>query len=217
MNLDILKKSAAYTAYAGIVLSSLFPFIEPNLAIAQTSATDTVQVTLTVDTGISITSPADVTMSPNLGISANSSIGSNTWNVKTNDPDGYTLTVRSSTTPAMRQGSVASFADYTPTTPGTPETWNTPASSVEFGYSAYGTHVNTSTWGTGSSCGSAGVPSATQKWNGFSTTTFTVATGNATTTTAGIDTTVCYAAEQDGIYAAAGTYIANITATATVQ
>ncbi len=214
--IKIIKKSAVYTLGIGIVAGSLFPVFEPEYLRAQT-ASDTVQVSLTVDAGISITSPADVTMSPNISVSANSSIGSSVWNIKTNDPDGYTLTVRSSTTPALKQGAIASFADYTPGTPGTPETWNTPSSSVEFGYSAYGTHVNTGTWGTGSSCGAAGTPSATQKWNGFATTTFTVATATGTTTPSGVDTTVCYAAEQDTFYAASGTYLAEITATATVQ
>ncbi len=212
----ILKKSLAYSMCAAVVLASAFALLEPSYLQAQ-SASDTVQVTLTVDSGITITSPSDATMSPNLGVAANSSIGNTTWNVKTNDPDGYTLTLRASTTPAMQASGGLYIADYTPATPGTPDTWSVPSGSVEFGYSAYGTDVNTSTWGTGSSCGAAGTPSGTQKYNGFSTTTFTVATRSATTTTSGIDTNVCFAAEQDTVYAAAGTYTALITATATVQ
>lgn len=216
MVLQTLQKTVAYTLCAGVLTTMAFAGLEPDILRAQ-SASDTVQVSLTVDSGITITSPSDVTMSPNLGVSANSSIGSNTWNVKTNDPDGYVLTLRASTTPALKTAGGLSFADYTPATPGTPDTWSVPSGSIEFGYSAYGTDVNTTTWGTGSSCGAAGTPSGTQKYNGFATSTFTVATRSATTTTSGVDTTVCYAAEQDGIYANAGSYTADITATATVQ
>lgn len=216
MILKTFKKTIACSLCAGIILSGVFAGLEPNYLGAQ-SASDTVVVTLTVDSGITITSPTDTTLAPNLGVAANSAIGSTTWNVKTNDPDGYNLTVRASTTPALRTAGGIGIDNYTPAVPGTPDTWSVPSSSVEFGYSAYGTDVSTGTWGTGSSCGAAGVPSGTQKYNGFATTTFTVATRSATTTTTGVDTVVCYAVEQDTTYAAAGVYTADITATATVQ
>ncbi len=216
MILKTLNKTVAYSLCAGVIMSSVFAGLEPSYLGAQ-SASDTVVVSLTVDSGITITSPADTTLAPNLGVAANSAIGSTTWNVKTNDPDGYGLTVRASTTPALRTAGGIGIANYTPAVPGTPDTWDVPGGVVEFGYSAYGTDVSTATWGTGSSCGSSGTPSGTQKYNGFATTTFTVATRNATTTTSGIDTIVCYAVEQDTVYAAAGTYTADITATATVQ
>lgn len=211
-----IKRTLSYALAAGIVLTTAFAGLEPAYLRAQ-SASDTMQVTLTVDSGITITTAADTTMTPNIGVSADTSIGSTTWNVKTNDPDGYIMTVRASTSPALKTSGGLSFADYTPAVAGTPDTWNVPSGAVEFGYSAYGTDVSTGTWGTGSSCGSAGTPSGTQKYNGFATTTFTVATRAATTTTSGIDTVVCFAAEQDTTYANAGTYTAHITATATVQ
>jgi hypothetical protein len=52
------------------------------------AVTDTVQVTLNVSEEISITSPANVSMSRNLGVSANTAIGNAIWNVKTNSNDG---------------------------------------------------------------------------------------------------------------------------------
>ena len=149
MIIEIFKKSTVYTLAIAFAFTSLVPLLEPQNVLAQSTVSDTVQVTLTVDTGISITSPADVTMAPNIGITSNGSIGGTTWNVKTNDPDGYILSVRASTTPALRNGVISSFIDYTPTTPGTPETWNTPTNSIEFGYSAFGTNVSTASWGTG--------------------------------------------------------------------
>lgn len=216
MILNLLKKTNAYTLGTGIILTSAFSLFEPEYARAQ-SVTDNVVVTLTVTGGISISSPTDVTMAPNISISADGSIGSATWNVKTNDPDGYTLAVKASTTPALKQSTGQSFADYTPGTPGTPDIWNVPVGGLEFGFSAFGANVTTATWGTGSSCGAAGIPTGTQKYDAFTTSNRTIATGTATTTAAGVDTTVCFAAEQDAVYAPAGIYTADITATATVQ
>ena len=187
--------------------------IEPRVAVAAT-ATDNVIVTLTVDSGISITTPSDVTMAPNISMSANGSIGSATWNVKTNHATGYTLAVKASASPALVSGS-NSFADYTEAVNATPDVWSVPSGSKEFGYSAFGTDTSTTTWGTGASCGSAGAPTGTAKYAGFETTDLTIATRNTVTTPSGIDTTLCLAAEQDTIYAASGVYTATITATAT--
>ena len=181
-------------------------------AFAVVSVTDDVIVTLQVDEGITITSPLDVTMSPNLGVSSNSSIGSASWTVKTNGVNGYSLTITSLTNPALQSG-VNSFANYTETVAGTPELWSVPAGSKEFGYSAFGTDTPAD-WGTGSSCGSGGIPTATLKFNGTSTANDPIATRATVTPTSGIDTTICFAAEQDTIYAPSGTYTATITATA---
>jgi hypothetical protein len=186
---------------------------EPTIIDAAT-ASDPVVVTLTVDSGITITSPADVTMAPNMGVAANGSIGSATWNVKTNHATGYTLAVKASASPALVSGG-NSFADYTETTPSTPEVWSVASGAKEFGYSAYGTDTSTTTWGTSASCGAAGVPAAAQKYVGFETTDNTISTRNTVTLTTGVDTTVCFAAEQDTVYAPSGVYTATITATAT--
>jgi hypothetical protein len=194
-----------------------FVCVEPAVSSA---VTDDVVVNLTVDAGISITSPADATMLPNLGVSANSSIATTTWNVKTNDPDGYTLTImNASTSPAMKNAIPADghFADYTEATPGTPETWAVDSNTYQFGYSAYGTDVNTGTYGSGVSCGSSGTPSGTLLYRHASTTGILAASSAATTTTSGTDTHVCFAAGQNGVYAGAGTYAAQIRATALVQ
>ena len=194
-------------------MQSLYITYEPVLAVAAT-ATDNVVITLTVDAGITITSPADVTMAPNLGISSNGSIGSSTWTVKTNNALGYTLAVKASAAPALVSGA-NSFADYTELAVGTPEAWSVPAANKEFGYSAFGTGTPTGTWGTTATCGSAGIPDASMKYVGFKTTDKTVAQSATATPSAGIATTVCYAAEQDTLYAPSGVYTATITATAT--
>ncbi|MEI6281053.1 MAG: hypothetical protein WCP17_03595 [bacterium] len=182
---------------------------------AQTSpATDGVLVSLDVTSGITISNGADVTMAPNMGITSDSSIGTSSWLVKTNSLGGYTLAVKASTTPALKSG-INSFADYTEASTGVPESWSIAGGDKEFGYSAYGTDTNGATWGTAGSCGSAGLPDVAQKYVGFSTLDKTIATRAAVTPTSGITTTICFAAAQNAVYAASGSYTATITATAT--
>lgn len=188
-----------------------YPLVETAIAA---SATDNVIVTLDVTAGITISDGAAVTMAPNLGVAADQSIGTSSWLVKTNAVNGYTLAVKASAAPALVSGA-NSFADYTEGTPGTPDVWSVPSGSKEFGYSAFGTDTNTTTWGTGASCGAAGVPLGTLKYDGFTTSDNTIATRATVTPTTGITTTICFAAEQDTIYAPSGTYTATITATAT--
>lgn len=193
-----------------------FAVVEPNTVSA---VSDEVIVNLTVQSGISITSPADVTMS-NMGTAVNVSTGWAIWNVKTNDPDGYTLAVKATTTPAMRNG-VSSFVDYTESTPGTPQTWSV-SNAVEFGFSGLGSDViNVSsdrfaaTGQTTCDNGSASTTvNATLRFLGFETSDQTLASRAATTTTSGVDTRICFAAEQNGVYADAGLYQASIIATA---
>lgn len=184
--------------------------IEPQATYA---VTDQVQVTLTVSEEVSIDSPANVAMSPNIGVTSNTSVGNVVWNVKTNSNDGYSMELRASTAPAMQSGSF-SILDYQT---GAPNTWTATSSNAYFGYSGFGTDTATGTWGTDSDCiAAASVPSAALKYKGFTTSAsaHNIATRTATTTTSGINTTVCFAAEQNAVYIPSGTYTAQITATA---
>jgi hypothetical protein len=208
-----IKKIFTASIISLLLIQIFYLVIEPAISTAA-SVSDGVQVTLTVDSGITITTPGDVTMSPNIGITANGSIGSAVWNVKTNKATGYSLAVKASASPALVSGA-NSFADYTELVDDTPEVWSVPAAAKEFGFSAYGTDTTTATWGTAATCGALGVPDVLQKYVGFKVTDQTIATRDTVTSTSGVDTTVCFAAEQDTVYAPSGTYTATITATAT--
>lgn len=204
------------TLVLSLFLMSLYTIFEPSSSSAL-DATDTVVITLDVTTGISITSPANSSMSTALGVAQDTAVGTTTWNVKTNNSAGYTLALRSSTTPAMRATTTAdTITDYQT---GSPDTWSVSAASAAFGYSLFGNDVNTGTWGTGSACstGGAHVPSTSLKYKGFTTSDFTVVTRTSTTTTSGVDSTVCYAVEQDTFYIPSGRYEATIIATATAS
>ncbi len=214
MKINIFKKAIATSVVSLILIQIFYTSFEPGIVVAAT-AVDSVLVTLDVTSGITITAPSDVVMAPNIGISANSSIGSTIWNVKTNHATGYTLALKASVAPALVSG-VNSFADYTEAVTGTPEVWAVGVGAEEFGYSVYGTDTAAAAnWGTGDSCGASGAPTGTARYVGFKTTDKTVATRALVTTPAGVDTTVCFAAAQNNVYAASGTYTATITATAT--
>lgn len=208
-----LKGIATSTLIATLFIQVLYVAFEPGKAKAAFDD-DQILVTLTVDSGISITSPADCALTPNISVSSNSAICGSTWNVKTNHATGYTLAIKAQASPALVSGG-NSFADYTPAVAATPELWSVGSGAKEFGYSVYGTDSSTATWGTSASCGAAGVPAVAQKYRDTTTSDVTVATRAVPTPFAGIDTTFCGAAAQNGIYAASGSYQATITATAT--
>jgi hypothetical protein len=195
-----------------LVIFASFSFLaEPNVASA---VADSVTITLQVDTGITITSPADTIMSTSLGVSTNIAVATTTWNVKTNDSNGYTLGLSASTNSAMQSGGNR-IADYATTS--IPSLWSVASGNAKFGFSVTGTDVTTATWGTGSFCNGAATStvSTTLKYYGFYTTATTTASRSSTTTPSGVDTTVCTAVEQNGFYIPSGTYTATLTATAT--
>lgn len=213
MKIKIIKKLLGCSLILTVLAIAGYSLVEPEGATAAQTASDSVIITLNVDQGIAISSPADATFSPNIGVSQDTSVTNTVWNVKTNDANGYFLNLKASTAPALQQTSTTTVADYQT---GAPNTWSV-SNGAAFGYSAYGNDTPTGTWGTDTDCiAGAGVPSTTLKYKGFTTSTSTtnVATRTATTTTSGTDTTVCYAAQQNNFYIPSGTYTATITATA---
>lgn len=213
---NLFKKALATSVISLLFIQMMYIVLEPTRVIAD-SASDNVVVTLNVDAGISITNGSDVTMTPNIGLTSNKSVGSSSWNVKTSSSTGYSLEVKASSSPALVNSAASdSFEDYTPVG-GTPDAWGGVVSGhKEFGFSGYGTDV-LAAYGTATNCGNTGtgVPHADAKYQGFSTSDTQLATRNTVTTTAGITSNICFAAEQNGTYAASGAYTATITATAT--
>lgn len=209
------KKILGISLISTIALGSGYAFLEPMFAGA---VADDVTVTLTVDSEITIDSPNDVTVSPNLSLSNNTANGEVAWTVVTNDVNGYTLSVKGNQDPLM-QSAGANISDYSETSAGTPEEWSV-SNAVEFGFSAYGDDVPDVTWGTDqSSCGTDGpLVSEDRLYQGFDgTTEIQIASANSTTTFSGTSSTVCFAAEQESVLAASGVYSGTVTATALVQ
>ncbi len=210
-----IKKAFGISLALVAAASVFFVCMESSPAYA-VNAQDSVVVTLTVTSGISITSPADNPLSTNLGVSQSVAVGTTTWNVKTNDGSGYTLGLAASTNPAMQFSPTVTVDDYSTTT--MPSAWSVGANAAKFGFTVFGTDVTTGTWGTGSFCNGTATStvSSTLNYYGFYTTATTVAARAATTTPTGIDTTVCYAVQQgSNFFIPAHIYTATIQATAT--
>ena len=213
-----LKKVTASTIISLMFLQIFYSvIIEPTTALA-TAVTNNVIVTLNVTSGVTISTGAAVTMLPNIGIASNAAVGGSAWTVATNSATGYTLAVHSTTTPALKNAAIDSFANYTEAITGTPDLWGgVAAGTKEFGYGAYGTDTPTATWGTPTGCGNTGTgaPDAAGKFKGMTTVDATIASRGGVTPTTGITTNICFAAQQNATYAAAGAYTATVTATAT--
>jgi len=189
-------------------------------AWAATTASQEIDVFLTVSEEITLTAPSNITMgSGNISMSQNDVFGTgDAWNVKTNSTAGYTLTFNSDQADCMDSGA-DQFTDYTEASTGTPDTWSVDVANYEFGFSVYGDDVDTGKWGSETTCGSGSTPDSTLKWMGFTgVTAITVATSGSETATAGTDTIFCVGAEQGtNVFAPDGSYTADITGTATVQ
>ena len=195
-----------------LILSVGFIYMEP-ATLGAAAASSNAVITLNVTTGITISSPGDSSMSTALGVSSQSAVGTTTWTVATNNVAGYTIALNATATPAMDSGT-NTILDYQT---GNPNTWNATTSNAYFGYSAFGTDVATSTWGNTTMCSgaTANATSTVLKYKGFTTSPYTVGQRSSTTTSSGVDTTICYAVEQKNYYIPSGTYKATITATAT--
>jgi len=216
-----MKKIFLISFCLSILALAIFINFEPRISTAASDVATTT-VTLIVASEISVTADATISMSPNISMSQDTSIGNATFNVKTNDTAGYTMSFHASSSPALRNAD-DSFTDYTELVEGTPESWSVATGAYEFGFSAYGTDVDNGTWdGGNSSCGSAGADSLSTSvnWMGFNSTTPVtgVATKSSETSQVGEDTVLCVAAEQgDSVFAPNGTYNASVVGTVTTQ
>ncbi len=211
-----MKRTLLISFLAFLISSIAFVYFEAGITNAA-SDTEEIDVTLDVTAEITLTSPGNISMSPDLDMTNDGSVGTgDAWNVKTSNQAGYKLELKADEDNCLTTGS-ESFTDYTESTAGTPESWSV-SSAYEFGFSVYGTDVSTGTWGDYSACGSGGAGSPTTYGNymGFSgTNNIEVATKAEETPVAGVDTVLCVAAEQEGVYAPSGSYTADITGTAT--
>lgn len=164
---------------------------------------------------ISISSPGDVAMIPAIGgISGGVGNGSAVWNVKTDNPAGYQISVKSATSPALQSGS-NSFADYTSSTANPDYDWSVNTSSAEFGYTVEGNNADSKFLDDGSACGIGTGNTADKCWFGFSTSDQLIVNSSAPNHPSGTDTTIKFRAESGTSHSQpGGTYTATIIVTA---
>jgi hypothetical protein len=175
--------SAARNSFVAAILililgiASFFAF-EPS--VGRALAPEEFRVTQEITEEISfLLAPADVSMNGQIaGLSGGYATGTTRITVRTNDPQGYNMTLYFSSTTAMKLNSASStIANYTPSTPGTPDfTWvdNTAGQSAEFGYTVMGSttgEVDSSFMNNGSTlCGTGSTETEDRCWLNPSTT-----------------------------------------------
>lgn len=185
----------------GLFLTVLFfAAMEEYEVLVGGSTTDSITVSVTVLEAISISSPSNVSMSPDIA-GTGSSTGDADWTVTTNWSSGWKLEVQASTTPALQSGT-DSFADYTEAVAGTPDSWSIDSADSEFGFSAEGTYAE-SEYSSGT------------KFQGFEGSTKKQVAHKNSASAGGDATTVDFKAEVGSSHDQdAGNYEATITATA---
>lgn len=167
------------------------------------------------DVYISMTAPASVAMSPAIsGIAGGVSNGSSTWEVHTDNPVGYEMSIHATGSPALSSGS-NSFADYVPSYPEPDYNWTTGTSESRFGFTPEGSDIVSGFLDDGVSCGT-GVLNTTDKcWTGFSLTDKLVSRSNSANSPVGASTTIKFRAEAGATKAQPeGNYSATVVVTA---
>ncbi len=202
--IKIAEKITLAFFFSGILFLFLLVYasLEEYRMIVAGTATDSVTISVEVAETISISSPSDEILSPEI-VETGSASGDVIWNIETNDSDGWKMEVNASGSPALTKGS-DSFADYTEATPGVPEAWSVAASDSEFGFSVGGSYAKAK-YSNGA------------LYEGFEgTSKIEVADDNSATLGGGADVQVNFQAEVgSGKSQEPGTYTATITATAT--
>ena len=205
-------------------IASAFGYVnfEPEIVGAAT-ANDPVVVTQAVTSEISISSPADVTMSPDIaGTTGGTGNGSATWTVITNDTTGFILALKAGATPALASGA-DTFAEYTEAGAVPDYTWSVASAASEFGYTVEAATTADLAAGfkdNGSdTCGGAGsLDTADVCWDGFTTSDATVINRSSETGGAGEAEVVKFRAQSGAShFQEEGSYTATITATATTN
>lgn len=162
---------------------------------------------------IAISDAPDIILPAVGGISGGSSIGSSTWTVTTDSPAGYTLSIETATTPALKAAS-SSISNYTPAGADPDYLFSIATTISAFGFTPEGTDINARFKDNGSVCNTGSGDTVDRCWAGLSTTPQVIAGSTTSNHPSGTVTSVKYRAEigvdkiQD-----AGTYSATITAT----
>ena len=130
-----MKKTISLALVISLVISIVFVVLEPQ---SVSSAEDTIDVSLTVTSDISISAPNNVTLTPNMGgVVGGTASGDATWTVVTGDSSGFSMTLKESDAGPALSGDTQGdeFADYTPTDASTPDwDWLVADSTAEFGF-----------------------------------------------------------------------------------
>jgi hypothetical protein len=166
---------------------------------------------------ISISSAADVTMTPAIGgVTGGTSDGSTSFTVTTDNPAGYTGTITASSSPAM-SSPLDSFADYAPAGANPDANFAVAATASAFGFSPEGTDIAPRYKDTGGGtpvCGSGSSDTALTCWDGLSTSPKTILNRTSQNSPAGTLSTIRFKAGSGNAHIQKeGQYVATTTIT----
>lgn len=120
------------------------------------------------ETYLALSSPSDVTMNSISGLTGGTGTGSAAWTVTTDNAAGYSLSIRSTTSPALQSGG-DSFANYAPVSSDPDYSWSIATSASEFGFSPEGSDIVSRFKDNGSACNTGSLDTSDKCWDGFST------------------------------------------------
>lgn len=163
---------------------------------------------------LAISGPSDFAMSSIGGLSKQTSEGTMSWTVTTDNPAGYTMTIASTTTPALKSA-YDSFADYVPATADPDFEFNNLPANSSFGFSPEGVDTDDRFRDIGSVCGAGGNETEGKCWDGLSQTPKVIAGATSSNQPSGSIVTARLRAEtgQDHLQLA-GDYTVTIIVTA---
>lgn len=168
------------------------------------------------ETYISISSPANVTLTPAiLGVTGGTGSSSAAWTIITDNPAGYSLTIKASSSPALVSGDY-SFADYTPSGANPDFTWSVALTDSEFGFTPEGNDIVDKFRDSDGSCNAVlGGDTVNACWYYMSTTVQAIAQSTSANHPSGAVTTVKFRATSGSSHIQVeGTYTATTTVTA---
>jgi hypothetical protein len=170
------------------------------------------------EVSISLTLPSNVTMNPDIGgVTGGTSNGQAAWTTTTDNPAGYTLDIKVSTSPALKSGSY-SFVDYTPVGSDPDYSWSVDAADSEFGFTPEGDDIVQKFKDDTSDCNTGSSDTADKCWYGLSISDETIAQSSSANHPSGTATTVKFQAQSGTSHLQEeGTYQATATVTATAN
>jgi len=218
-----IKKIISLVAIIGLITMGGYWFFEPTL-INAADAPDIITVTQGVTQEITISHPADVTMSATIpGVTGNPGVprtGSTLWQVKTTNAAGFILKLNAGVAPAMVLDGTYHFDDYSPAGAVPDYAWASPAGGeAEFGFTVeaetIGDEVLAFRDAGAAPCGAGALNTADTCWWNFTALDYTVINRATNTDSGGEDETVKFQTESNAKFLKEGSYVATITATAT--
>jgi len=168
------------------------------------------------ETTISLSPASDITLLSAIGgISGGTATGSTSVTVTTDNPAGYELSIKASSSPAL-VSNLDSFADYAPVSMGVPDfLFTTAVNSSNFGFSPEGSDIVTKYKDNGATCDTSTGDTVDRCWEGLSTANELIAKKVSPNHPGGTQIIIKFSAQSGASHVqTAGNYVATSTITA---